>query len=361
MVKSMKKYLYHYFNLILSLLQAFICFHGFHALTKYTLETGLISIIIVAWWLPIGLSILIDTRIRKYSDWFMIALAVIVSPIRFIFQIATIVKFYKSGCSIEYSKRGGFITSNRKSWMNYVLFGYDNQEQTKEARGYKLGEIEHEDITDIIAKKAAAAGLGYSEYLSREHDPVRYNAIKEMAGGLDEATVKICSFINFQEGWEPFNFFHLGKYHRNAYITSLKVNGTEMISVKAIGTKKLTENLVGLALKPGRYTISMKYIIDIPATDLKGVSSIEGFENSTHSGVVTKEIVVTNTAKPMYVGLFVDINAHYEVFRIAGKLVVNNVRWSKSADIKLTTVEYYCKKQKYNTVSDNWGFLFISF
>lgn len=350
----MKKFLYHYFNLIITLLLVFFNFCGVYAFfAGYTVETGLIMVLIVTWIAPVVLvTLFIDSPLRKYREWYMILTAILVSPIRFIFQIITIVNFHKSGCSEEFSVRGGFVTYTFRSWFLYVLFGYDNHAETIQFRDYlKNGQ---ESYVDIIYKEMDATGLTFSEVISKRRDPKRFARIKYLTGGLTAPTVKLCPFINFREGWESFYYFHLGdNHHRTATITSVKVDGTQMIFKEPDEDNRKVGSLFGLVLEPGKYTVRVGYRIEIPETDLSASATIRGFENTVISGSATTEITVTNPKKAIYLGLFVDIGLSYDLYSLGDRRYARGISWTKNAVLRPTSVDYFCRTLGL-AVSDNW-------
>ncbi len=123
----MKRILYLYGTLLWSLVQVFFFGCLISVINEYFIrnsspkgQADIVALIIMIVIVIVG--VLIDSAIRKYDRWYMMLLDAIVSPIRFILQIVTIVKFHQSGNSKNFAPRGGYYTRTLQDWVMYVLF-----------------------------------------------------------------------------------------------------------------------------------------------------------------------------------------------------------------------------------------------
>ena len=123
----MKRALYLYISLLWSLVQVFLFGCLIAVIDEYFISNNaakdqgdIVALIMMIMIVIVGA--LIDAAIRKCNEWYMMLLGVIVSPIRFIFQIVTIVKFHQSKNREKFAPRGGYYTGNLRDWAMYVLF-----------------------------------------------------------------------------------------------------------------------------------------------------------------------------------------------------------------------------------------------
>ena len=347
----MKKILYLYGTLLLTLVQAFlwVCIALIIPdLTDGNVDGGDIFGLII-FVLPLLLTVYFDTRIRDYDEWFMIILAFLVSPIRFILQIITIVMYHVGGNDEDFGKAGDY-THKFNSWTMYVLFGTDN---LKGAGSYyssyepRAATKKPKQKTQNATSQPAATTSSNNPFaqrpdgtydstaimtaISKRFDENRYNHIQKLKGDLQKATVFIFAFVDWKSGWQSFDKYSLGKkYHTQANITHVYVDGVDFVC-DPIWNEGGEPSIVGSAklyLPKGTYKIKVRYQIEIPSTDFPGIGAPnKKLTNVSKTDSVT--ITVTNENTPKFVGIFASVGCSYSTYVDSSNVQhVENLKWT---------------------------------
>lgn len=362
----MKKILYFYGTLLLTLAQAFLWVCVALMIPSFTdgeVHGGdVVGLIIFA--LPLLITVYLDTVIRGFDEWFMILLAFLVSPIRFIFQIITIVMYHVGGNDEDFGKKGDY-TYKFSSWTMYVLFGTDN---LKGAGSYyssyepRAGTKKPKKKTQTPAPQPAATAASSNNpfapradgtydstaimtALSKRFDEKRFNHIQKLKGDLEKATVFVFAFVNWNDGWQSFDKYFLSKkYHKTAYITHVYVDNVDFVC-DPIWNEGGEPSIVGAAklyLPKGTYRIKVRYQIEIPSTDFPGI----GAPNKTITNVSQTDsvtVTVTDEGSPKFVGIFASIGCRYTSYVDRDSIQhVKDLNWSlTSVGKELTYDECY--------------------
>ena len=182
----MKRILYFYGSLLWSFVQAFAFGCLIWTLNEYIFSNpnpkdqgDIVAVVIMS--LILLACVVIDSKIRKYYGWNMLLLSALVSPVRFIFQIITIVKFHQTGNSKDFAPRGGFYTGNFSSWAMYVLFSTvslsPNRQYTPpqkptnsphHAGSRHKPHFEYDPFESSIKKKPSSSSSSYSSPKSQD-------------------------------------------------------------------------------------------------------------------------------------------------------------------------------------------------
>ena len=138
----MKRIIYFYGSLLWSFVQAFAFGCLIWTLNEYIFsnpnpkqQADIVAVVLMS--LILLVCVFVDSKIRKYNEWYMLLLSLVVSPIRFIFQIITIVKFHQSGNSKDFAPRGGYYTKSFSDWAMYVLFSTISLSKSNQYKPHK--------------------------------------------------------------------------------------------------------------------------------------------------------------------------------------------------------------------------------
>ena len=300
----MKKFLYHYLNIIIAAIQCYIGVAIIWAFTRYEWDLTNAIVIILMFGIPNFIVSLIDAWIRKMDYFGMTIFAFFLSPIRLLAQLFTTIRLHiltAQGIK-DYAERGDYC-HDFLSLALYAMFSTD-----RPFVKYKNGK-QH-----IVLSKKAQAEKDRRDQVMRDYQErlqSRSNAISNNRGSLTYPNVMLVPIILFNNAAKYFGYYdgQMSSYYYDkngssqieqvARITKLEINGINYLKYPINELFATT----GLYLKPGTYKIKIDYKIKI-APPRFGVNFSPKSVNMSTS---INNFQVTSYNEKLYIGLVIKL------------------------------------------------------
>lgn len=263
----MKKFLYHYLNLLIAAIQCFIGTGIIVGLIRYEWEIFDLITMLLVLGIPNFFLSLLDAWIRDFSYFWMTILSFFLSPIRFYAQLFTTIRLHiltAQGIK-DYAERKDY-PHNFWDITVYTIFSTSHP-FVKYVNGKK----------HIVLSKKAQAEKDRRDQVMREYQENvqhRKNVINSNRGALASPNVILVPIIAFNNAVKYFGYYD-GKqstyYYNNgpkqiqqvAKITKLEIDGINYLRYPINELFSST----GLYLKPGKYNIKIEYKLTIAPPD----------------------------------------------------------------------------------------------
>ncbi len=328
----MKKYTYHYSCLLISLVQFLLWLIGIINLVGINnsynpqgeSQVGTIVVIIVVLVLAqFGLAFL-DKKVRKISDNGIldVLLLMLLSPIRFIFQIITIVKLHiaiANGNS-KFGERGDYFGSSFTKFLYYYLFNSKNESvKTGHTRRFETKRSHNKRV-----KKEKQASEVIESFNKRQKD--REDFIKKYRRSDSRYNVMFTPLICMDDH-EYITFMILPTDpYRYADIKSLWINGVKVNTSNIRCTTKIS-------LKPGKYNFK----IEVEVEGYSGVKVYDGKSTkfSIHKYFELNDVVVgEDDVYLCFAAVFSAIWTEYRESDTGRKVKKEFTEWKKEYNFK---------------------------
>ena len=259
----MKKFLYHYLNLLIAAIQCFISTGIIVGLIRYEWEIFDLITMLLVLGIPNFFLSLLDAWIRDFSYFWMTILSFFLSPIRFYAQLFTTIRLHTLTAQgiRDYAERNDYH-HNFKDIALYVIFSTS----TPFVR-YTNGKKHI-----VLSKKAQAEKDRRDKVMKEYQERVQHRSytIKNNKDSLTSPNVVLVPIVLFNNAVKYFGYYdglQSTYYYNNgpkqieqvAKITKLEINGINYLSYPINELFSPT----GLYLKPGKYNIKIGYKLKI--------------------------------------------------------------------------------------------------
>ena len=298
----MKKFLYHYLNLLIAAIQLFlaICMVLVFFEFEFIFSDIIVPLLIFA--IPNIVISLLDGKIRDFHYPGMIIFSFLFSPLRLFTQLFTTIRLHilTSKGIRDYAERNDYAY-NFFSALTYVLFSTD----------HPFVEYNNGKKNIKLSKKAQAEKDRRDQVMREieENRQGRINAIKRNRGSLTQPNVLLVPIILFDNKVKYFGAYDgvMSSYYINrdgstkteqiAHISRLEIDGVNYLRYPINTLASPT----GLFLKPGTYKIKIDFHIKIAPPIFGKNFSPKIIKTSTS----INNFIVNNYNEDLYIGLVV--------------------------------------------------------
>lgn len=175
--KHVKNFLYHYTCLALATVQAFLWAVFFWLLFGY--QGVVIAPLIIIGVVQLLITAFADAKLRRFSgNLVMILIAFLFSPLRFAFEIVTVVRMHMRGLNSNFAKRGNWHYTFTSKLL-YALFGTDDMGRTTRALPYDRAKHTLARAEADATKKEAKRKADILQWATRDEETGEVTYYKE--------------------------------------------------------------------------------------------------------------------------------------------------------------------------------------
>lgn len=340
----MKKVIYHYICLILAIFQCIIFIEGVKSTIKYgtgDLEyygkisgstiAGVIIILLLMFVIAIIDKLL--RGVKRYGFTLDCIILTLISPLRCIFELITIVRLHLSGLDDDSFKRGSdyglfYMLFNSSIDRQYNPLKYKTKSKSKPIKPVKVKPTKKKKLSR--KEKKAQQNRYYQEIVQKMDNEViegenflRVNRRND--GRYNVFIVPLCSVDD--NNLSTFAVQN-NEYNGERYINQLLVNGKKIIYNVQF------QNTVALSLRPGTYDFEVNVIGEV--------------KTSTYA----KKVEKINKCFKLNGVIVGDNDVHLVLAMAYGSVVTQTVRTYTGEVIK-EEFEYFKRRQEFGVVSIN--------
>jgi len=343
-IDKMKKVIYHYICLILAIFQCFVFIEGVKSTLKYgagdlenygNISGSTIAGVIIILLLMFVIAILdkLLRGVKNYSFTVDCIILTLISPLRWIFELITIIRLHISGLDDDSFERCS------DDGLFYMLFNASNDGYSK--------PLKYKTKSKSKPIKKTKVKITKKKKLSKKEKKAQQNQIyQEIVQRMDNEVIEGENFLRVNKRSDGrYNVFVVplcsvddnnlstfavqnNDYNGERYINQLIVNGKKIIDNVQF------QNTVALSLRPGTYDFEINVIGEVkPSTYEKKVEKI-------NKRFKLNGVVVGNN------------DVHLVLAMAYGSVVTQTVR-TYTGEVINEEFEYFKRKQEFGVVSLN--------